>query len=61
MDAPTTLEIWLTKQQLEALEQLVRWGLHGSTVDEVAEYLVTSGLLQLWRDGMLEIPKPAKR
>lgn len=58
MAVPVLLEIQLTKQQEAALDQLVEVGLFGATIDEVAEYLVIRGLQDLWRDGMLDVPKP---
>lgn len=57
MAVPVLLEIQLTKQQETALDQLVEVGLFGATIDEVAEYLVIRGLQDLWRDGMLQVPK----
>lgn len=54
MAAPVLLEIQLTKQQEQALDRLAEWGLFGSTLDEVAEYLIIRGLHDLWRDKMIE-------
>jgi hypothetical protein len=60
LTVPVLLEIQLTKQQEAALDQLVDVGLFGSTIDEVAEYLLTRGLQDLWRDGMLVVPRPVQ-
>lgn len=57
---PVLLEIQLTKQQEAALDRLVDIGLFGATIDEVAEYLVIRGLHDLWRDGLIDRPKPAE-
>ena len=54
-----TLEI--EQPVLGWLEQLVDYGLHGRTVDQVVETLMRKGLLREVRGGLLRNPPPVAR
>lgn len=51
----------LSPQEVEALDQLLRVGLHGETWQEVALTLIRRGLLEALRDGLIALRRPRKR
>ena len=50
------IHISITDKLAGLLEQLAELGIHGSTISEVAKYLVTRGVESAFKEGFLERP-----